>query len=56
MAKVKGFGNGIEFRPLINFSFRSSCHGTVKTNLTRNHEVSGSIPGLSPWVKDLALL
>ena len=25
-------------------------------NLTRNHEVIGSIPGLSEWVKDLALL
>ena len=25
------------------------------TNLTRNHEVSGSIPGLTQWVKDLAL-
>ena len=25
------------------------------TNLTRNHEVVGSIPGLAPWVKDLAL-
>ena len=25
------------------------------TNLTRNHEVSGSIPGLAHWVKDLAL-
>ena len=22
-------------------------------NLTRNHEVSGSIPGLTQWVKDL---
>ena len=26
------------------------------TNLTRNHEVEGSIPGLAHWVKDPALL
>ena len=25
------------------------------TNLTRNHEVVGSIPGLTQWVADLAL-
>ena len=25
------------------------------TNLTRNHEVVGSIPGLAQWVEDLAL-
>ena len=25
-------------------------------NLTRNHEVEGSIPGLGQWLKDLALM
>ena len=25
------------------------------TNLTRNHETVGSIPGLARWVKDLSL-
>ena len=34
----------------------SSCHGAVETNPTRNHEVTGSIPGLAQRVKDLALL
>ena len=33
-----------------------SCHcGEAETNLTRNHEVVGSIPHLAQWVKDRAL-
>ena len=34
----------------------NSRHGAAETNPTRNHEVSGSIPGLDLWVKVPALL
>ena len=33
-----------------------SHHGAVEMNPTRNHEVADSIPGLTQWVRDLALL
>ena len=32
-----------------------SCHGTVETNLIRNHEAADLIPDLAQWVKDLVL-
>ena len=38
-----------------NIYFGSSRCGAEETNLTRNHEVEGSIPGLAQWVKDLGL-
>ena len=35
---------------------RSSYHGSVEMNPTKNREVAGSIPALAQWVKDLVLL
>ena len=40
---------------LKNPGFGSSRRGSVLTNPTRSHEVAGLIPGLTQWVKDLAL-
>ena len=38
-----------------NLHFESSHCGSVETNRTSNHEVSGSKPGLVQWVKDPVL-
>ena len=40
---------------IFKFVWRSSHHGTVEMNPTRNLEAVGSIPGPTLWVKDLAL-
>ena len=34
---------------------RRSHRGAPEMNPTRKHDVSGLIPGLAQWVKDLAL-
>ena len=50
--KIKSNSNTQHFK-LKTWSSRS---GAVETNLTRNHEVAGSILGLAQQVKDLGLL
>ena len=42
-----------KFKKFLNS--RSSHRGAVEMNPTRKHEVVGLIPGLTQWVKNLAL-
>ena len=45
-----------EIRTFIKNEDNGTSHcGAAETNLTRNHKVLGSIPGLAQWVKDLVL-
>ena len=68
-SKLEGMSSGLlewtqatELELVVRFllfktlAFQSSRHGTVETNLTRNHEVVGSILGLTQWIKVPLLL
>ena len=50
-----GPGPDLSRAPIKKLQHRSSRCGAVETNPTRNNEVAGSIPGLTQWVKGLAL-
>ena len=52
-AVTHGFNSSVPKRT--QNKLRSSHCGAVETDLTRNHEVAGSIPGLTRWVKNLVL-
>ena len=53
-----GYGAG-PATPQLKTDFKKalgySCCGAAEINPPRSREIAGSIPGLSQWVKDLAL-
>ena len=50
IARGQGLPHAVTSRKTLNKLAQSSRLGTAETNLTRNHEVAGSIPGLAQWV------
>ena len=60
LLKLSGEYRGVQFIPnlctvKICYVFEVPVMAQWLTNLTRNHEVAGSIPGLVQWVRHLVL-